>query len=168
MFKDNDDTARYADPGGHARSPAGGYLRARRGRRSASGSAARSRRASTTRRARWSIRTPGPAHATTTYGRCPNGTGAFVAQATVTKGAANDCGGGAGGAGGGAAGTGGGAAGRRRRGGQGGAGGSVATLPWPGDNAVVTVDAMNQFPSNLSGLFYQPATATRRPCCGRR
>ena len=44
--------------------------------------------------------------------------------------------------------------------GSGGMGGSVATLPWPGDDAVVTVDEMNQFPSNLSGLIYQPATAS--------
>ncbi len=29
--------------------------------------------------------------ATTTYGRCPNGTGAFVNTTTVTKGTANDC-----------------------------------------------------------------------------
>src|SRR5262245_58154167 len=31
-------------------------------------------------------------HATTAYGRCPNGTGAFMTTASVTKGAANDCG----------------------------------------------------------------------------
>ncbi len=31
------------------------------------------------------------AHATTTYGRCPNGTGPFVTMSSVTKGAANDC-----------------------------------------------------------------------------
>ena len=31
-----------------------------------------------------------------------------------------------------------------------------ATLPWPGDATVVTVDAANAFPGNLSGLFYQP------------
>jgi len=31
------------------------------------------------------------AHATTTYGRCPNGTGAFTTTTTSTKGAANDC-----------------------------------------------------------------------------
>ena len=30
-------------------------------------------------------------HATTTYGRCPNGTGAFVTTTSSTKGAANDC-----------------------------------------------------------------------------
>ena len=32
------------------------------------------------------------AHATTTYGRCPNGTGAFSPRPRSTKGAANDCG----------------------------------------------------------------------------
>ncbi len=31
-------------------------------------------------------------HAPVTYGRCPDGTGAFVPNATATKGAANDCG----------------------------------------------------------------------------
>ena len=31
------------------------------------------------------------AHAATTYGRCPNGTGAFITTTTVTKGAVNDC-----------------------------------------------------------------------------
>jgi len=30
-------------------------------------------------------------HATSTYGRCPNGTGAFVTMSSVTKGAINDC-----------------------------------------------------------------------------
>jgi hypothetical protein len=40
--------------------------------------------------------------------------------------------------------------------GPGGAGG-LGTLPWPGDDTVVIEDALNQFPSNLSGLFYEPA-----------
>jgi Lamin Tail Domain len=31
------------------------------------------------------------AHASTTYGRCPNGTGAFTTTTSVTKGTANDC-----------------------------------------------------------------------------
>ena len=99
------------------------------------------------------------AHAATTYGRCPNGSGALRPAGDGDQGRGQrlrrrrggHAGGGAAGAGGGAAGTGGGAA---------GTGGSVATLPWPGDDAVVTVDAMNQFASNLSGLNYQPATAT--------
>ncbi len=34
----------------------------------------------------WQVHAP-----TTTYGRCPNGTGAFVTTASVTKGVANDC-----------------------------------------------------------------------------
>ena len=31
------------------------------------------------------------AHAVTTYGRCPNGTGAFTTTTSPTRGAANDC-----------------------------------------------------------------------------
>jgi hypothetical protein len=122
------------------------------------------------------------AHATITYGRCANGIGAF-AQSSSTKGAANDCGDGMAGMGGdgggatGAAGTTGGATGTAGgagttgmagstgtagggAAGMGGMGGSVAALPWPGDDAVVTVDEMNQFTGNLSGLTYQPATAS--------
>ena len=84
-------------------------------------------------------------------------------QASTTKGAANDCGGGMGGrAAGGTTGaaarhdgrgrrgtTGGGRQrGRRRMAGSGGASG-VATLPWPTTDTVVTVDEMNKFTSNL-------------------
>ncbi|HET7541329.1 MAG TPA: lamin tail domain-containing protein [Polyangiaceae bacterium] len=97
------------------------------------------------------------AHAATTYGRCPNGSGAFATTASSTKGTANDCGssGGSGGAGGsgvgGAAGAGGASAGA------GGSGAAVSAFGvWPGQNAVVTVDVANTFPSNLSGLFYDP------------
>jgi len=42
----------------------------------------------------------------------------------------------------------------------GGAGGAVsvsAFQAWPGQNAVATVDLADTFPSNLSGLFYEPA-----------
>jgi hypothetical protein len=127
------------------------------------------------------------AHAAVTYGRCPNGTGSFVNTVTSTKGAANDCpaggmggaGGGMGGMGGGGAGTTGtggtagvagttgmggtaGAAGTMGAGGAAGAGGTggLALTPWPTDDAVVTVDSMNQFTSNLSGLSYQAASGT--------
>jgi hypothetical protein len=121
------------------------------------------------------------AHAAVTYGRCPNGTGAFVNTVSSTKGAANDCpAGGTGGAGGGAAGTTGmagttgaggttgaagtaGVAGASGTGGGGatgaGGGAGMATLQaWPGDTTVVTVDATNQFTSNLSGLNYEAGT----------
>jgi hypothetical protein len=72
------------------------------------------------------------AHAGTTYGRCPDGTGDFGTQTAVTKGAANAC-------------------------------GPVEppTLPWPASaRGVETVDVTNTWTSNLSGLTYQPATAT--------
>ena len=65
-------------------------------------------------------------HALTTYGRCPNGTGAFVDTAASTKGGPNACPGGAGGAGGGAGG--GGATGA---GGAGGAGGPYRCASTP-------------------------------------
>mgnify|MGYP001545947500 CR=1 FL=1 len=98
------------------------------------------------------------AHAALTYGRCANGSGAFVATPS-TKSAANDCGssgGGSGGSGsGGSAGTGGSSAGAG-----GAAGGSgVSVLAWPGTDAVVTVDEASYFGTNLSGLNYQPAAA---------
>ena len=105
------------------------------------------------------------AHAAAGLSRCTNGSGDFVDRPT-TKGVANDCPGAAMGTGG-ATGTGGttGGAGTTGGGGSTGAGGTtgaggmggLAALPWPSSDAVVTVDEMNQFPSNLSGLFYQPA-----------
>ncbi|HEX7669728.1 MAG TPA: lamin tail domain-containing protein [Polyangiaceae bacterium] len=97
------------------------------------------------------------AHATTTYGRCPDGTGAFATTASSTKGTANDCGGGSGGSGG-ATGSGGstGSGGVTGTGG----GGASSSLPWPGTDAVVTVDEANTFGTNLSGLDYQPATSS--------
>ena len=41
--------------------------------------------------------------------------------------------------------------------GRGGTGGPVTMQPWPSSTAVVAVDSMSQFPSNLSDLVYQPA-----------
>lgn len=69
------------------------------------------------------------AHATTTYGRCPDGTGAFTTTAAPTKNAANNC------------------------------GSTTPTGPtataWPGLDNVVTVDGDNVFGTNLSGLSYE-------------
>ncbi|HVZ73416.1 MAG TPA: lamin tail domain-containing protein [Polyangia bacterium] len=88
-------------------------------------------------------------HAVGTYGRCPNGTGPFVDGAPSMN-APNNCGGGSGG-GGGAGGS----------GGSGGSGGLAANeFAWPGTDTVITVDDANTFGTNLSGLSYQPATAT--------
>ncbi len=74
-----------------------------------------------------------PTHAATTYGRCPDGTGAFQLTGGSTKGAANNC--------------------------MAGGGGGNA-VPWPGTNMVTTVDAPNSFAGNLSGLAYQPAAGS--------
>lgn len=67
-------------------------------------------------------------HATTTYGRCPDGTGAFTTTTTSTRGAANDC-----------------AA----------APAPSPADPWPGGSAVTTVDVANQLGGNVSGLAYE-------------
>lgn len=70
------------------------------------------------------------AHAAVTYGRCPNGTGAFATTTTSTKGAANAC------------------------------TGDVVSLPWPGSQNVQTVDGTSVFGGNLSGLIYEGTGTT--------
>nr|BFE64898.1 hypothetical protein GCM10020063_094240 [Dactylosporangium thailandense] len=64
------------------------------------------------------------AHAATTFGRCPDGTGDFATTTASTKGAANAC------------------------------AGQTPALPWPGGSAVTTVDAANVLGGNMSGLAY--------------
>ena len=68
------------------------------------------------------------AHAATTYGRCPDGVGAFATTKAATKGATNSC------------------------------AGDLVTTPWPGSNTVNYADVQNTYPSNLSGLAYETAT----------
>ncbi len=68
------------------------------------------------------------AHAPSTYGRCPDGTGAFV-PTTSTKGAPNQC-----------------------------APTGPSGAPWPGLGDVQTVDGMNVFGTNMSGLAYEGAS----------
>lgn len=65
------------------------------------------------------------AHASTSWGRCPNGNGSFAETVNVTRGAVNACPGDA--------------------------------APWPGDSVVHTVDGLNVFGGNLSGLVYEPS-----------
>jgi hypothetical protein len=67
------------------------------------------------------------AHASTTYGRCPNGTGAFATTAAPTKNAANAC------------------------------PGDITFLPWPGGASIQIVDGDRVFGGNLSGLIYEPS-----------
>jgi len=69
-------------------------------------------------------------HAVVTYGRCPDGTGAFTSTSASTKGTANTCG---------------------------GITPAPTTTPWPGLDDVVTIDGTSVFTQNLSGLMYEPA-----------
>jgi hypothetical protein len=157
IFKDNDDTHAYVIPAGTS-IPAGGYFVLEEAAFGFGLGAAESARLFDSSGVVVVDSHTWTAHAATTYSRCPNGSGPFVTSPTITKGAANDCAGGAGGAGG-AAGTGGTGGtpgtGGSGTGGGGAGGGAVALFPWPGANEVVTVDGVNQFPSNLSGLDYQ-------------
>lgn len=72
------------------------------------------------------------AHAAITYGRCPNGTGAFAATTVSTKGAANQC-----------------------------TPVTPGISPWPGSDDVATVDGTAVFGGNLSGLTYEAAAPGR-------
>ncbi|MBB5785513.1 lamin tail domain-containing protein [Jiangella mangrovi] len=67
-------------------------------------------------------------HAATTYGRCPDGTGAFAVTVEPTKGAVNSC-----------------------------EGDAVPPAPWPGGPAVTVVDAEDAFDGDLSGIDYAPS-----------
>lgn len=69
------------------------------------------------------------AHAGTTYGRCPNGTGTFTTTTNATRGAANDC----------------------------STGPTFAA--WPGAQTISTADNPGTWTSNLSGVTYQPASS---------
>lgn len=89
-FKDNDDARTFALPAGTV-IPARGYLvieEAQFGFGLGADDAARlflPDNATLVDSYAWTT------HATTTYGRCPDGTGAFATTTIVTKGAANDC-----------------------------------------------------------------------------
>ncbi|GGH37997.1 lamin tail domain-containing protein [Microbacterium album] len=69
-------------------------------------------------------------HAATTYGRCPDGTGAFETTLEPTKGAANRC------------------------------EGVLLPQPWPGGTGVEPLDAPGTFSADLSGLDFEGFDAT--------
>lgn len=128
LFKDADDTHSYSIPAGTS-IPAGGYFILEEAAFAFSLDAADSARLFTPTGTlldsyAWT------AHATTTYGRCPNGTGAFATTTASTKGTANTC------------------------------AGDITYFAWPGSATVQTVDTLNAFPSNLSGLIYEGTAAT--------
>jgi Lamin Tail Domain len=83
------------------------------------------------------------AHAATTYGRCPNGTGAFATTTAPTKGSINACP----------------ASTPLVDAGVPMPDATVAVTlePWPGGDTVVETDLLNQFGDNLSGFTYEPA-----------
>ena len=76
------------------------------------------------------------AHAASTYGRCPDGTGAFGAT-TSTKGAANAC------------------AGSPTTTAAPTTTAGPAALPWPGGATIQTADVANALGGNVSGLTYE-------------
>ena len=131
VFKDNDDTHTYTIPAGTV-IPAGGYFvieEAVMGFGLGSADAVRLFDASGSPRDSYSWTT----HASTTYGRCPNGTGAFFTMTTVTKGTVNNC-----------------AA----------VPPGPAVEIWPGSNDVTAADGLNVFGQNLSGLVYEAAVGS--------
>lgn len=64
-------------------------------------------------------------HASTTYGRCPNGTGPFATTSAPTKNAPNAC------------------------------AGDIQLATWPGSADIRTVDDANVLGGNMSGLYYE-------------
>jgi hypothetical protein len=121
LMRDNDDSRAYTLPAGST-VPANGYLvieEAQLGFGLGEADSARlfDRSGAVVDSYSWT------AHAASTYGRCPNGTGAFLNTAASTKAAANAC------------------------------PGDVSFAPWPAANAAVIVaDNPNTFNGNLSGL----------------
>ena len=131
VFKDNDDLHAYAIPAGTIIAP-GGYLVLDEAAFGFGLGGNESARLFDTGGAlldtySWTV------HATTTYGRCPNGTGAFVTMSTVTKGTVNNC-----------------AAVPP---------GPVVEI-WPGSNDVTAADGLNVLGQNLSGLVYEAAVGS--------
>lgn len=129
VFKDNDDTHNYTIPAGTTLA-AGAYLTLEEAQ-FVFGIGAPDAARLFTPAGKIQDSLSWTTHATTTYGRCPNGSGAFVTTTSSTKGAANDCS---------------------------GSGGGVAATAWPGDSTFTIVDGTSVFGGNLSGLQYEAAT----------
>ena len=154
IFKDNDDTHAYAIPAGTT-IPPGGFLVLEESAFGFGLGANESARLFDAGGATVIDSHSWTAHAAVTYGRCPDGTGSFTSNSTATKGAANAC----------AAASDAGApevgAPQMDAGSDAGADTVVVVRErWPGRDQVATVDTLNQFGDNLSGLTYQPATAS--------
>jgi uncharacterized protein (TIGR03437 family) len=123
ILRDNDDTRNYVIPVGTV-IPASGYLVLEEAAFAFGLGSADSARLFDTTGALVDSYT-WTAHASTSYGRCPNGTGAFATTTASTKGTANTC------------------------------PLDVTFSPWPGGSAIQTVDTVGVFNGNLSGLIYE-------------
>jgi hypothetical protein len=127
VFRDNDDTHSYTIPAGTTLAP-GAYLTLEEAQFDFGLGGADSARIFTPALAiadahAWT------AHASTTYGRCPNGTGTFATSTTITKGAVNEC------------------------------GPPPPPLPaWPGRNDVQVIDGTDVFGGDMSDLYYEAGT----------
>jgi len=125
VFRDNDDTHTYTIPAGTTIA-AGGYLVLEEAALTFGlGAADNARLFDTTGKLVDSY--DWTAHASTTYGRCPNGSGPFATTTASTKGVVNTC------------------------------AGDVTFLAWPGGTTVAAVDTVAAFNGNLSGLVYEGA-----------
>jgi uncharacterized protein (TIGR03437 family) len=127
LIRDNDDTHTYTIPAGTA-IPAAGYLVIEEATLGFSLDAADSARFFASTGALVDSYT-WTAHAAASFGRCPNGTGAFAATTASTKGASNAC------------------------------AGDVTFTAWPGAAAVQPAGPTGVFNGNLSGLVYEASGA---------
>lgn len=128
ILRDNDDTHTYTIPAGTV-IPAGGYWVAEEAALGFGlGGADSARLLNPTGTLLDSY--AWTAHATTSYGRCPNGTGSFVTTTGATKGAANAC------------------------------PVDVSYLPWPGGSDIRTIDNTDVFNGNMSGLVFEASGAS--------
>lgn len=132
ILKDNNDSHSYTLPQG-TQVPAGGFLRVDESQLGFGLGKADSARLLSAGGAvldayEWQ------AHAATSYGRCPDGSGKFATTASPTPGAANAC---------------------ATDGGDG-----VTARPWPGGDTVRTLDAADEKRGDWSGLDVEPATGS--------
>lgn len=124
VVKDNDDAHSYAIPAATT-IPGGGYLVLEQAALGFELDANDSARLFAANGATLYDSYAWTSHSTTSYGRCPNGTGAFASTQVVTKGALNNC------------------------------PGDLITEPWPGGASVATADVNGQLGGDISGLDYE-------------
>lgn len=126
LFADSDDTHRYPVPAGTTLA-AGAYLVLEEAAFDFGLGGADSARLLTPDGATVVDEYAWTAHAGTTYGRCPDGTGEFATTAEPTKGARNAC------------------------------AGIITSEVWPGGEDVRTLDAEGTYAGDMSGLDYEPS-----------